>query len=34
LEEGPRKEGHSGSAANAIEIAKIVARGRVMVLLG
>ena len=33
LEEGPRKEGHSGSAAKAIEIAKMVARARVMVLL-
>jgi len=34
LEEGSRKEGHLGSAAKAIESAKMVARGRVMVLLG
>jgi len=33
LEEGPRKEGHSGSAAKAIEIAKMVERARVMILL-
>ena len=33
LEEGPRKDGHSGSAAKAMEIAKMVARARVMVLL-
>jgi hypothetical protein len=33
LEEGPRKEGHSGSEAKAIEIAKRVARALVMVLL-
>src|ERR1700732_503439 len=32
VEEGPRKEGHSGSAAKAIEIAKMVVRARIMVL--
>jgi hypothetical protein len=33
LEEGPRKEGQSESAAKAIEAVKMIARARVMVLL-